>query len=56
MPEQGSEHPEPAVVSVAGFSELRLQGSRGSLLRSCYVVSVAGFSELRLQDREITLF
>ena len=43
-------------VSVAGFSELRLQekslGARPLLVK----VSVAGFSELRLQVREITLF
>ena len=45
------------MVSVAGFSELRLQvpsvpDSQTPFRR----VSVAGFSELRLQVREITLF
>ena len=36
-------------VSVAGFSELRLQGKASAFGKPVIYVSVAGFSELRLQ-------
>ena len=42
-------------VSVAGFSELRLQGSEGAVPEAQRGVSVAGFSELRLQGRHCQL-
>ena len=44
------------IVSVADFSELRLQVQQLLSHHACQFVSVADFSELRLQVQEITLF